>query len=97
LFAQALVTTPHLSLGELSRMVYEHLQRCFIPKDPSLRFLELFQTISTVATVACGDIPRSVALVLGASKLLAMANDTGGLCPIIIGKLFFQFNTIYCL
>jgi hypothetical protein len=42
LFTQTLTTTPHLSLGGLSRMVYEHLLGCFIPKDPSFRFLELF-------------------------------------------------------
>jgi hypothetical protein len=28
--------------------------------------------------------------VLGANKLLAMAQDIGGLCPIIISKVFFQ-------
>jgi len=41
-FAQALATTPHLSLSGLFGMVYEHFLGCFIPKDPSLGFLELF-------------------------------------------------------
>jgi hypothetical protein len=35
LFAQALTIAPHLSLGGLSKMVYECLLGCFILKDPS--------------------------------------------------------------
>ncbi len=31
-----------------------------------------------------------MALMLGASKLLAMAKDSGGFHPIVIGKMFFQ-------
>ncbi len=65
-------------------MVYEHLSKCFIPKDPSLRFSKLFQIAIVVAR---GDIPRL--LMLGASRLLAMANDTDGLHPIAIGVVFF--------
>jgi hypothetical protein len=63
-------------------MVYEHLSKCFIPKDPSLGFSELFQV------VVYGDILKSMALKLRASKLLAMAKCTSGFCPIIIGKVF---------
>jgi hypothetical protein len=62
LFTHALAIAPHLFLGGLSRMVYEHLSRCFIPKDPSLRFLELFQLI---VAIVYGDIPRLVVLMLG--------------------------------
>jgi hypothetical protein len=62
LFTWSLVTTPHLSSGGLSRMVYKHLLGCFTPKDPSSWFSELFQSI---VVVAHGDIPRSMALVLG--------------------------------
>jgi hypothetical protein len=69
-------------------MVYEHLLGCFILKDPSLGFSELFQV---VVAIAHGDILRLVALVLGVSKLLAMAKDTGGLCPIAIGEVFLRF------
>jgi len=29
--------------------------------------------------------------VLGVSRLLVMANDTKGLCPIILGEMFFRF------
>jgi hypothetical protein len=45
LFAQTLAIAPHLSLGGLSRMVYEHLSGYFIPKDPSLGFLKLFKVV----------------------------------------------------
>jgi hypothetical protein len=41
-------------------MVYQHLW-CFIPKDPSFGFLELFQDV----VIAHGDIPSSVGLMLG--------------------------------
>jgi hypothetical protein len=67
-------------------MVYEHFSRCFILRDPSLKFLELFQAI---AIVAHADIPRLVALMLGANKLLVMAKDISGLHLIIVGEVFF--------
>ncbi len=41
LFTQALTTIPHLFSGGLSWMVYEHLLKCFILEDPSLRFSKL--------------------------------------------------------
>jgi len=75
LFTQALANVPHLFLGGLSGMVDKHLSKCFIPKNPSLRLLELFQT---TAIIAHGDFPKLVALMLGACKLLAMAKDNGG-------------------
>jgi hypothetical protein len=81
MFTQSLTIIPHLTLNGLSRMVYEHLLWCFIPKDPSSKFLELFQV---GVVIAHRDIPRLVALMLGVSKLLAMANDTSGLCLIAI-------------
>jgi hypothetical protein len=56
-------------LGGLFGMVYEHLSICFTPKDPFLGFSKLFQTIVIVAR---GDIPKSMTLVLGANKLLAI-------------------------
>jgi len=65
-------------------MVYEYISGCFIAKDPSSRFLELFQV---VVVVVHGDIFRAMALMLGASKLLAVAKDIGGLHPIIVSKV----------
>ncbi len=56
--------------------------------DPSLGFLELFQAIVAVAR---GDILRSMTLMLRGNKLLEMAKDIGGLCFIVICKMFFQF------
>ncbi len=87
MFVQALATTPHLSLGGFFGMVYEHLSVCFIPKDPSSRFLEFFQI---AVVVICEDILKSITLVLGANRLLAMVKDIGGLHPIVVGKVFFQ-------
>jgi hypothetical protein len=71
-------------------MVYEHFLGCFIPNDPSLRFLELFQ----IVVVVHGDIPRSMTLVLGVNKLLAMTKDTRGFHPITIGEHFFDLLNI---
>jgi hypothetical protein len=87
LFAQTLTIAPHLSLGGLSWMVYEHHSNCFILKDASLRFSKLFQI---VVVVTHGDILRLVALMLGANKLLAMAKKTEGLHPIVVGEASFQ-------
>jgi len=66
-------------------MVYEYLSRCFILEDQSLGFSELFQVV-VVAT--CGEILRSVALMLGASRLLVMAKDIGGLHFTTISEVF---------
>jgi len=86
LFTQALTIAPHLFSGGLFRMVYEHFLGCFILEDPSSEFSKLFQ----VVIIAHGDIPRLVALVLGVTKLLAIAKDTGSFRPIAIGEMFFQ-------
>jgi hypothetical protein len=88
IFAQTLTMIPHLSLGGISKMVYEHLLRCFILKDPSSRFLELFQVVTIVAH---GDTLKSMAQVLRASKLLAMVKDIGGLYLIVVGKMFLTY------
>jgi hypothetical protein len=85
MFTQALTIIPHLSMNGFSRMVYEHLSRCLIPKDPSLRLSGLFQVV-----VIHGDNSRLVALMLGANRLLAMAKETGGFSPITVTKMFFQ-------
>jgi hypothetical protein len=85
MFAQALAFVPHLSSSGLFGMVYEHFSGCFILENPSLGFLELFQI---VAIVVHGDIPKSVALMLGVSRLLAMAKDTNGLRLIAVSKVF---------
>jgi hypothetical protein len=48
-------------------MVYEHLLGCFILEDPSLKFSKKFQA---VVFIAHGVILKSVALMLGVSRLL---------------------------
>jgi hypothetical protein len=57
LFTQALAIVPHLFLGGLFGMVYEHLSGCFTLDDPSLGFLKLFQNVNTIA---CGDILKLI-------------------------------------
>ncbi len=94
LFAQTLTLAPHLFSSGLSRMVYKHLSKCLIPKDPSSRFLELFQV---AIAIVHGDIHRLVALVLGVNKLLTMAKDTSGLRFITMGKVFFSpYQSFHC-
>ncbi len=72
LFAQTFNHYSHLFLGGLFKMVYEHFSRCFIPKNPSSWFSELFQTI---VIVIHGNIPRSVVttLVLGSRPTQGLA------------------------
>ncbi len=72
MLAQALTTTPHLFLSGFFGMVYEHLSELFL----------------VVIVVSCGDIPKLVALALGASRLLVMAKDTCGFRLIAIGWVF---------
>jgi hypothetical protein len=48
-----------------------------------------FKIISNCCYYLSWGYLRLVALMLGANKLLAMAKDTGGLCPIVIGEVFF--------
>jgi hypothetical protein len=66
-------------------MVYEHLSIYFIPQDPSSNFLKLLEAINAIAR---GDILRSMALMLGANKLLTVAKDIEGLCFVVVGKVF---------
>ncbi len=49
-----------------------------------------FRIYSKLLLFACGDIPRLVALVLGARRSLVMAKDIKGFYPIPIGETFFQ-------
>jgi hypothetical protein len=50
----------------------------------------VFRIILGYYFVAHGDILRSMALVLGATRLLIMEKDVRGFSPIAIGKAFFQ-------
>jgi len=66
-------------------MVNEHLLRCSIPKDKSSNFSKLLQAIGINAR---GDILRSMALMLGANRLLAMAKNIASLHLNVVGKMF---------
>jgi len=56
-------------------------------EDPSSKFLELFQV---TIIVAHGNILRSMPIMLGANRLLAIVKDIGGLHLIVIGEMFFR-------
>jgi hypothetical protein len=58
----------------------------FYTRGPIFGFLKLFQ----VAIVTRGVIFRSVILMLGVNKLLAMPKDISGLHPIVLGEKFFR-------
>jgi hypothetical protein len=75
-------------------MVYEHLSNYFILENPSLGFSELFQA---TVVVAHGDILKSMALMLGVNKLLAMARDSKGLHLIAIGKMFSSIISCFII
>ncbi len=85
IFAQALTIIPLFFFNEFSRMVYEHFLRCFIPKDPSSWFSELFQVGDVVAH---GDTLRLLALVPGVNRLLI--KDTNSFHTIAMGEVFIQ-------
>jgi len=59
--------------------------RMFHTRKPILR---VFKIIPSCCFCYLWDIFSSVALMLGASKLLAMANDIGGFHPIVVGEVF---------
>jgi hypothetical protein len=56
-------------------------------KGQIFKVSELFQV---VVAVTHGDILRSVALVFGVSRLLAMVKDIGGFRPIVVSKVFLR-------
>ncbi len=56
--------------------------------------LRVFEIIPSYCCCWLWDIPRSVAIVLGVNKLLVMAKDTSGLCPIAIGEAFFNLLVV---
>ncbi len=68
-----------------SSLTYEHLSGCFILEDPSSGFSKLFQVVIIVVR---GAFLKSMALVLGANRLLTIAKDIGGLHPIAVSEVF---------
>ncbi len=51
----------------------------------------IFKLFQIVIVIAHGDILRSMALVLGVNRLLALAKDFGVLCPIAVNEVFSWF------
>jgi hypothetical protein len=86
-FKLTLQRMPHLSISGPSRMICEHFQNCFHPKDLANGFLLLFQLCSHIVK---GHISPQIAGVLGATHLLAMTKPLSGIHPIIVGETQYQ-------
>jgi hypothetical protein len=67
-------------------MVFEHLRDAFNLKDSVNSFIQLHQLISHVAM---GNFLVSNACILGAIRLLALANPLCGIGSIVVGKVFY--------
>jgi hypothetical protein len=80
----------HLSIGGLSRIVFEHLRDCFHPEDLASGFIKLFQLCFHIAQ---GRIPPQIAHVFGVAHLLTMTKPLGGVCPIAMGETLYQFTS----
>ena len=80
--ARALLRSPHLSSGESSRLVFEHLRDLLDPTDPASGFEALSRLVGTSAR---GGVPQSDAHILDASRLVALATPARGVRPIAIG------------
>ena len=87
-FVRALHTSPSHSSAGIFGGVFEHYQDVLDPVDPVTGFDLLFQLASPVAR---GDIPTSVAYLLGSSRLIALQKPQGGVRPLAIGE------GVYCL
>ncbi len=77
---------PHLSISGHSRMVFEHLLKCFHPKDSAYGFFQLFQLCSHIAQ---GHIPPQIAHVLGVAHMLTMTKPLGEVHPIVMGESLY--------
>ncbi len=81
---------PHLSTNAFSRMVFEHFQDCFHPKNSTSEFLQLFQLCSHIVK---GLIPLQIAHVLGATHLLVITKPSNGVHPIVVGEAMYRFKS----
>ena len=86
-FVRALRTSPsHSSVGVYGG-VFEHYRDVLDPADPASGFDLLFELASRVAR---GDIPHSVAQMLGTSRLVALQKPLGGVRPLAVGEAFYR-------
>ncbi len=76
----------HLSTSGHSRMVFEHLLKCFHPEDSACGFPQLFQFCSHITQ---GHIPPQIAHVLGAVHFLTMTKPLGGVHLIAMGESLY--------
>ncbi|KAL2634313.1 hypothetical protein R1flu_005792 [Riccia fluitans] len=68
-------------------MVFELLCDCFTLEDPSSDFDFLFDLCLHIAQ---GQVPASMAYLLGASCLLALEKPSGGVRPIAVGEVLYR-------
>ncbi|KAL2609230.1 hypothetical protein R1flu_027803 [Riccia fluitans] len=68
-------------------MVFKLLRDCFIPEDSAGEFDLLFQICTHVTQ---GHLSLAVARLLGASCLLAIKKDSGGVRPIAVGEALYR-------
>jgi hypothetical protein len=81
---------PIVFVNGISRMVFEHLQNCFHPKDSVISFSQLFQFCSHITQ---GHIPCWITHILGAPHLLAMTKFLSGVRLFIVRETLYQFTS----
>ena len=86
-FVRALRTSPSHSSAGVYGGVFEHYRDVLDPADPASGFDLFFHLASRVAR---GDIPHSVAQMLGTSRLVALQKPSGGVRPLAIGEGFYR-------
>jgi len=81
---------PIVFVNDISRMVSEHFQDYFHPKDSVINFSQLFQFCSHITQ---GHIPCQIAHILGAPHLLAMTKLLDGVRLLIVRETLYQFTS----
>jgi hypothetical protein len=81
---------PNLSISGFYGMVFKHFQNCFHLKSFVNGFLQLFQLCFHIAQ---GHIPCQIAHILGVACVLAIIKPLGGVLPIIVREVLYQFTS----
>jgi hypothetical protein len=79
---------PHLSANDPFRMVFEHLQDYFHPKDSTSEFPQLFQFYFHITQ---GHISHQITHVFGVAYFLIMTKPSNEICPIAMGEMLYRF------
>ena len=86
-FVRAVRASPSHSSAGVFGGVFEHYRDVLDPADPASGFDLFFHLASRVAL---GDIPASVARMLGTSRLVALQKPSGGVRPLAVGEGFYR-------